>query len=147
MPFRRCCSARSSSTRIPGKRGGPLPITSDALTDSQQVVNKLLDKDTSGLGQAGLAELRSHLRSQIRARAAADKKGSYQQVIAGVLDYRAWRKFELRLFRPGMSEEEQKKGELLTKTNSVMSGGKKSAPIHLPLFAAAHAQYSSAYPT
>ncbi|MFD0427557.1 SbcC/MukB-like Walker B domain-containing protein [Streptomyces zhihengii] len=28
-----------------------------------------------------------------------------------------------------------------------MSGGEKSASIHLPLFAAAHAQYSSAYPT
>ncbi|MGW9410202.1 SbcC/MukB-like Walker B domain-containing protein [Streptomyces diastaticus] len=123
-------------------------ITSDALTDSQQAVNKLLDKDASGLGPAGLAELRSHLRSQIRARAAADKKRSYQQVIAEVLDYRAWRKFELRLFRPGMSEEERKKGELLTKAkHSVMSGGEKSASIHLPLFAAAHAQYSSAYPT
>ncbi|MGW0711257.1 TIGR02680 family protein [Streptomyces sp. NPDC002643] len=123
-------------------------VVSDALTDSQQAVNKLLDKDASGLGPAGLAELRSHLRSQIRAKAAADKKRSYQQVIAEVLDYRAWRKFELRLFRPGMSEEERKKGELLTKAkHSVMSGGEKSASIHLPLFAAAHAQYSSAYPT
>lgn len=123
-------------------------VISDALTNSQQAVNKLLDKDASGLGPAGLAELRSHLRSQIRAKAAADKKRSYQQVIAEVLDYRAWRKFELRLFRPGMSEEERKKGELLTKAkHSVMSGGEKSASIHLPLFAAAHAQYSSAYPT
>jgi uncharacterized protein YPO0396 len=69
-------------------------------------------------------------------------------VIAEVLDYRSWRKFELRLFRPGMSEEERKKGEVLTKAkHSVMSGGEKSASIHLPLFAAAHAQYSSAYPT
>ncbi|MFG2569797.1 TIGR02680 family protein [Streptomyces sp. NPDC048567] len=123
-------------------------VVSDAITDSQQAVNKLLDRDASGLGPAGLAELRSHLRSQIRAKAAADKKRSYQQVIAEVLDYRAWRKFELRLFRPGMSEEERKKGELLTKAkHSVMSGGEKSASIHLPLFAAAHAQYSSAYPT
>ncbi|MEU3556372.1 TIGR02680 family protein [Streptomyces fragilis] len=123
-------------------------VISDALTDSQQAVNKLLDKDASGLGPAGLAELRSHLRSQIRTKAAADKKRSYQQVIAEVLDYRAWRKFELRLFRPGMTEEERKKGELLTKAkHSVMSGGEKSASIHLPLFAAAHAQYSSAYPT
>ncbi|PNE38509.1 SbcC/MukB-like Walker B domain-containing protein [Streptomyces noursei] len=123
-------------------------VISDALTDSQQAVNKLLDKDASGLGPAGLAELRSHLRSQIRAKAAADKKRSYQQVIAEVLDYRAWRQFELRLFRPGMSEAERKKGELLTKAkHSVMSGGEKSASIHLPLFAAAHAQYSSAYPT
>ncbi|QNA72026.1 TIGR02680 family protein [Streptomyces sp. So13.3] len=123
-------------------------VVSDALTDSQQAVNRLLDKDASGLGPAGLAELRSHLRSQIRAKAAADKKRSYQQVIAEVLDYRAWRRFELRLFRQGMSPEEKKKGEVLTKAkHSVMSGGEKSASIHLPLFAAAHAQYSSAYPT
>lgn len=123
-------------------------VASDALTDSQQAVNKLLNKDASGLGPAGLAELRSHLRSQIRAKAAADKKRSYQQVIAEVLDYRAWRRFELRLFRQGMSPEEKEKGEVLTKAkHSVMSGGEKSASIHLPLFAAAHAQYSSAYPT
>ncbi|MBP5870546.1 TIGR02680 family protein [Streptomyces scabiei] len=123
-------------------------VISDALTDSQQAVNKLLDKNASGLGPAGLADLRSHLRSQIRTKAAADKKRSYQQVIAEVLDYRTWRKFELRLFRPGMSEEERKKGDLLTKAkHSVMSGGEKSASIHLPLFAAAHAQYTSAYPT
>lgn len=123
-------------------------VVSDTLTDSQQAVNKLLDKDATGLGPAGLAELRTHLRGQIRAKAAADKKRSYQQVIAEVLDYRAWRKFELRLIRPGMSAEERKKGELLTKAkHSLMSGGEKSASIHLPLFAAAHAQYSSAYPT
>ncbi|WP_326812483.1 TIGR02680 family protein [Streptomyces scopuliridis] len=123
-------------------------VVSDALTDSQQAVNKLLDKNATELGPAGLAALRSHLRSQIRAKAAADKKKSYQQVIAEVLDYRSWRRFELRLFRAGMSQEEKKKGEVLTKAkHSVMSGGEKSASIHLPLFAAAHAQYSSAYPT
>ncbi|MFD3756763.1 TIGR02680 family protein [Streptomyces sp. NPDC058622] len=123
-------------------------VVSDALTDSQQTVNRLLDKDASGLGPVGLAELRSHLRNQIRAKAAADAKKTYQQVITEVLDYRAWRKFELRLFRPGGSEEERRKGELLTKAkHSVMSGGEKSASIHLPLFAAAHAQYSSAYHT
>ncbi|MFE9993000.1 TIGR02680 family protein [Streptomyces sp. NPDC005381] len=123
-------------------------VASDSLTDSQKAVSKLLEKNASGLAPASLAELRSHLRSQIRTKAAADKKQSYQHVIAEVLDYRSWRKFELRLFRPGMSEEERKKGEVLTKAkHSVMSGGEKSASIHLPLFAAAHAQYSSAYPT
>jgi hypothetical protein len=123
-------------------------VVCDALTDSQRAVNKLLDKDASSLGPTALAELRSHLRGQIRARAAADHKKSYQQVIAEVLDYRTWRTFELRLFRSGMSEQEKRKGELLTKAkHGVMSGGEKSASIHLPLFAAAHAQYSSAYST
>ncbi|AJT68705.3 hypothetical protein T261_7103 [Streptomyces lydicus] len=123
-------------------------VASDDLSDSQKAVSKLLEKDASGLDPVSLAELRSHLRGQIRAKAAADKKQSYQQVITEVLDYRSWHKFELRLFRPGMGEEERKKGELLTKAkHSVMSGGEKSASIHLPLFAAAHAQYGSAYPT
>ncbi|WP_234330007.1 SbcC/MukB-like Walker B domain-containing protein [Streptomyces viridochromogenes] len=123
-------------------------VVSDSLTDSQKAVSELLKKDASELDPARLTELRSHLRSQIRTKAAADKKQSYQHVIAEVLDYRSWRRFELRLFRPGMSEEERKKGEVLTKAkHSVMSGGEKSASIHLPLFAAAHAQYSSAYPT
>ncbi|MFF7309102.1 SDR family NAD(P)-dependent oxidoreductase [Streptomyces sp. NPDC008137] len=123
-------------------------VVSDSLTDSQKAVSELLKKDASELDPARLTELRSHLRSQIRTKAAADKKQSYQHVIAEVLDYRSWRRFELRLFRSGMSEEERKKGEVLTKAkHSVMSGGEKSASIHLPLFAAAHAQYSSAYPT
>ncbi|MFJ8954924.1 TIGR02680 family protein [Streptomyces sp. NPDC102381] len=124
-------------------------IVSDTLTDSQRAINKLLDKDASALGPTGLAELRSHLRGQIRAKAAASgSKQNYQQVIAEVLDYRDWRKFELRLFRASMSEQEKRKGELLTKAkHSLMSGGEKSASIHLPLFAAAHAQYSSAYAT
>jgi DNA repair exonuclease SbcCD ATPase subunit/energy-coupling factor transporter ATP-binding protein EcfA2 len=117
-------------------------VQSDGLTDAQRAVNKLLKKDASALGPDGLAELRSLLRGQIRDGKARDRRKTYQQVIAEVLDYRAWRKFELLLSRPGEKEE-----KLTRAKHSEMSGGEKSASIHLPLFAAANAQYGSAHPT
>ncbi|MER5217919.1 TIGR02680 family protein [Streptomyces sp. NPDC002838] len=117
-------------------------VQSDALTDEQRAVNQLLKKDAAALGPAGLAELRSLLRAQIRAGKARDRRKTYQQIIADVLDYRSWRTFELLLSRPGEKEE-----KLTRSKHSEMSGGEKSASIHLPLFAAAHAQYGSAHPT
>lgn len=117
-------------------------VQSDGLTEEQRAINKLLQKDASSLGAAGLAELRTLLRGQIRAGKARDRRKTYQQVIAEVLDYRAWRTFELLLSRPGEKEE-----KLTRAKHSEMSGGEKSASIHLPLFAAANAQYGSARPT
>ncbi|MGV9931850.1 TIGR02680 family protein [Streptomyces olivaceoviridis] len=117
-------------------------VQSDALTDEQRAVNQLLKKDATALGPSGLAELRSLLRAQIRTGKARDRRKTYQQIIADVLDYRSWRTFELLLSRPGEKEE-----KLTRSKHSEMSGGEKSASIHLPLFAAAHAQYSSARPT
>ncbi|MFF6786830.1 TIGR02680 family protein [Streptomyces sp. NPDC012510] len=117
-------------------------VQSDALTDEERAVNQLLKKDAAALGPAGLAELRSLLRAQIRAGKARDRRKTYQQIIADVLDYRSWRTFELLLSRPGEKEE-----KLTRSKHSEMSGGEKSASIHLPLFAAAHAQYGSARPT
>ncbi|GJF32555.1 hypothetical protein KNE206_52550 [Kitasatospora sp. NE20-6] len=125
-----------------GARVGIRWVQSDNLTDSQRAVNKLLEKDARALGPAGLAELRSHLRSQIRAAQARDRRKTYQQIISQVLDYRSWRRFELLLSRPGGKEE-----KLTRSKHSQMSGGEKSASIHLPLFAAANAQYGSAHPT
>ncbi|MGW3231468.1 TIGR02680 family protein [Kitasatospora sp. NPDC001095] len=125
-----------------GTRVGIRWVQSDNLTDSQRAVNKLLEKDARALGPAGLAELRSHLRSQIRAAQARDRRKTYQQIISQVLDYRSWRRFELLLSRPGGKED-----KLTRSKHSQMSGGEKSASIHLPLFAAANAQYGSAHPT
>jgi hypothetical protein len=47
------------------------------------------------------------------------------------LDYRSWHAFELLLITPGEGE-----ARLTRARHSVMSGGEKSAAIHLPLFAA-----------
>jgi hypothetical protein len=59
-----------------------------------------------------------------------------------VLDYRSWHAFELRMLQPGGPPE-----RLTRKKHSEMSGGEKSAAIHLPLFAAANALYSWSKPT
>ncbi|GII62123.1 hypothetical protein Skr01_22080 [Sphaerisporangium krabiense] len=115
---------------------------SDKITDRQRAAARLLERDAQGLGPAGLAELRALLREMIRDYRAAHPRATYRQALAEVLDYRVWYTFELRLVVPG--EEEVR----LTKAkHEQMSGGEKSAAIHLPLFAAANALYSSAKPT
>lgn len=127
----------SSGTRI-GIRWG----RSDRLNDRQVAVSRLLDRDAQGLGAAGLAELRGRLREMIRDYRAAHPRATYKQALADVLDYRTWYGFELVLAVPG-----EKEVKLTRAKHEEMSGGEKSAAIHLPLFAAANALYSSAKPT
>ena len=64
-------------------------------------------------------------------------RATYREALASVLDYRSWHVFELLLIQPGEPE-----ARLTRARHSVMSGGEKSAAIHLPLFAAANALYS-----
>ncbi|MEV4328556.1 SbcC/MukB-like Walker B domain-containing protein, partial [Microbispora rosea] len=127
----------SSGTRI-GIRWG----RSDRLNDRQVAVSRLLDRDAQGLGAAGLGELRGLLREMIRDYRAAHPRATYRQALADVLDYRTWYGFELVLAVPG-----EKEVKLTRAKHEEMSGGEKSAAIHLPLFAAANALYSSAKPT
>ncbi|GAB3143926.1 SbcC/MukB-like Walker B domain-containing protein [Microbispora hainanensis] len=127
----------SSGTRI-GIRWG----RSDRLNDRQVAVSRLLDRDAQGLGAAGLAELRGLLREMIRDYRATHPRATYRQALAEVLDYRTWYGFELVLAVPG-----EKEVKLTRAKHEEMSGGEKSAAIHLPLFAAANALYSSAKPT
>ncbi|GGO16954.1 hypothetical protein GCM10010116_34260 [Microbispora rosea subsp. aerata] len=127
----------SSGTRI-GIRWG----RSDRLNDKQVAVARLLDRDAQGLGAAGLAELRGLLREMIRDYRASHPRATYKQALADVLDYRSWYSFELVLAVPG-----EKEVKLTRAKHEEMSGGEKSAAIHLPLFAAANALYSSAKPT
>ncbi|MEW9534484.1 SbcC/MukB-like Walker B domain-containing protein [Microbispora sp. NPDC049125] len=115
-------------------------VVSDKLTDAQRGVSELLGQD--GLGPVQLAELRGLLRQMIHEYRAGHPRATYKEALSAVLDYRAWRSFELRLKVPG--EEEVK---LSRKRHSQMSGGEKSAAIHLPLFAAANALYGSAAAT
>jgi hypothetical protein len=115
-------------------------VTSDKITDLQREVSELLREE--GLGATQLAGLRRALRQMIRDHRAAHPRATYKEVLSAVLDYRAWRSFELRLKVPG--EDDVK---LSKKRHSQMSGGEKSAAIHLPLFAAANALYSSARDT
>ncbi len=113
-------------------------VRSDKLTDQQAAVSRLLDKDAAHLGPQGLAELRGLLRAMIHDHRAGNPRDTYREVLTAVLDYRSWHTFELRMLWPGAPCE-----RLTRKKHSEMSGGEKSAAIHLPLFAAANALYSS----
>jgi hypothetical protein len=110
---------------------------SDKITDRQRATSRLLERDSPGPDR--LAELRSLLREMIREYRAGHPRATYREALASVLDYRSWHAFELLLIQPGEPE-----ARLTRAKHSVMSGGEKSAAIHLPLFAAANALYSSA---
>jgi hypothetical protein len=114
---------------------------SDKIDERRRATSRLLTRDAQGLGPSGLAELRRTLREMIRDYRAAHPRATYKEVLAEVLDYRTWHTFELLLVVPGDPEV-----RLTRARHSVMSGGEKSAAIHLPLFAAANALYSSADP-
>jgi Putative exonuclease SbcCD, C subunit len=110
---------------------------SDKITDPQRAASRLLDRDLPGPER--LAELRGLLRDMIREYRAGHPRATYREALGSVLDYRSWHAFELLLIQPGEGET-----RLTRAKHSVMSGGEKSAAIHLPLFAAANALYSSA---
>ncbi|HEX4088388.1 MAG TPA: SbcC/MukB-like Walker B domain-containing protein [Trebonia sp.] len=110
---------------------------SDKITEPQRAASRLLDRDLPGPER--LAELRGVLRDMIREYRAGHPRATYREALASVLDYRSWHAFELLLIQPGEGET-----RLTRARHSVMSGGEKSAAIHLPLFAAANALYSSA---
>jgi hypothetical protein len=110
---------------------------SDKITDRQRQASALLERDSPGPGR--LAELRGLLREMIREYRGAHPRATYREALASVLDYRSWHSFELLQKSPGEPEV-----RLTRAKHSVMSGGEKSASIHLPLFAAANALYSSA---
>lgn len=110
---------------------------SDKITDLQRSASRLLERDTPGSGR--LAELRGLLRDMIREYRGDHPRATYREALASVLDYRSWHAFELMLITPGEPD-----ARLTRAKHSVMSGGEKSAAIHLPLFAAANALYSSA---
>ncbi len=117
-------------------------VRSDRLTEQQATASRLLDRDAASLGPDGLAELRGLLRAMIHDHRASNPRDTYREVLASVLDYRSWHTFELRILQPGGPPE-----RLTRKKHSEMSGGEKSATIHMPLFAAANALYSSSKPT
>ncbi|HEX6522408.1 MAG TPA: TIGR02680 family protein [Streptosporangiaceae bacterium] len=110
---------------------------SDKITGLQRSASRLLERDSPGPER--LAELRGLLREMIREYRAGHPRATYREALASVLDYRSWHGFELLLIQPGEPEV-----RLTRAKHSVMSGGEKSAAIHLPLFAAANALYSSA---
>ena len=117
-------------------------VRSEKRTEQQAAVSRMLDRDADSLGPDGLADLRALLRAMIHDYRASNPRDTYREVLAAVLDYRSWHAFELQLLSPGSPPQ-----RLTRKKHSEMSGGEKSAAIHMPLFAAANALYSSSKPT
>jgi uncharacterized protein (TIGR02680 family) len=114
---------------------------SDDLDADQREACRLLDRDPARLGPAQLATLRRHFATRIKAARAMAPEQPYRELLAQVLDYRQWRIFAFTLHRPGGDQE-----RLTRARHSQLSGGEQSVSLHLPLFAAANALFSSAGP-
>jgi hypothetical protein len=111
----------------------------DASTPEWRTVHRLLDGDPRHFGPDELETIRRHFAAEIAAARAADSDVPYRELLADVLDYRTWRRFELALVEADGTEA------LLTRARHArLSGGEKAASLHLPLFAAAHAAFAAA---
>jgi hypothetical protein len=114
----------------------------DTATPEWKQVHRLLDQDPAHFGPDQLDALRRHFSTEIKAARAADPQAPYRELLAEVLDYRRWRRFELFLVEADGSQA------LLTRARHArLSGGEKAASLHLPLFAAAHAAFAAGDPT
>ncbi|MCH7231060.1 TIGR02680 family protein [Glycomyces sp. L485] len=87
-----------------------------------------------------MPQIRRYFADRIKQeRARSKSETTYRDLLADVLDYRKWRKFEFTLVRPDGSRQ-----RLTKRVHSQLSGGEQSVALHLPLFAAANAVFSSA---
>ncbi|MDZ5443442.1 TIGR02680 family protein [Micromonospora sp. 4G57] len=111
----------------------------DDLDAEQREVCKLLERDPARLGPAQLTTMRRHFAARIKAARAMHLERPYRELLGEVLDYRQWRTFAFTLHRPGGGTE-----ALTRARHSQLSGGEQSVSLHLPLFAAANALFSSA---
>jgi hypothetical protein len=113
----------------------------DAATPEWRRVHRLLDGDPRHFGSDELETIRRHFAAEIAAARAADADVPYRELLADVLDYRTWRRFELSLVEADGTE-----APLTRARHARLSGGEKAASLHLPLFAAAHAAFAAARP-
>jgi hypothetical protein len=114
----------------------------DDLDEDQRAISKLLERNPARLGPDDLARMRRHFAGRIKAARSVRGEQTYQELLAKVLDYRRWRVFAFRLHRPGAESE-----ALTRARHSQLSGGEQSVSLHLPLFAAANALFTTARPT
>ncbi|MFC3494451.1 TIGR02680 family protein [Glycomyces rhizosphaerae] len=87
-----------------------------------------------------MPQIRKYFADRIKQeRARRRSETTYRDLLAEILDYRRWRKFEFTLVRP-----DGQKQRLTKRVHSQLSGGEQSVALHLPLFAAANAVFGSA---
>ena len=115
---------------------------SDRIDDRQRATSRLLARDAQGLSPPASPSCAACLREMIRDYRASHPRATYKEVLA-----RGSRLPRLAHLRAAAGRARRAAEVRLTRAkHSVMSGGEKSAAIHLPLFAAANALYSSAGP-
>ncbi len=105
-------------------------------------VLNLLERAAVHLGDADRAKLRRHFAELVKGARSVGLEKPYQQILATALDYRRWFRFDLTVVEP-----DGRKGRLTAQRYAQLSGGEKSASLHMPLFAAAHAHFNSARKT
>ncbi|MCO5168162.1 MAG: hypothetical protein M9894_17610 [Planctomycetes bacterium] len=112
------------------------------LTKEQRDTLRLLEHDPSHLDPERLDALRRHFSAAVKQTRAADPSRSYRDILGSVLDYRQWRHFTLLLVDPDGEDT-----PLTRQRHAKLSTGEKAISLHMPLFAAAHAQFASGRPT
>jgi uncharacterized protein (TIGR02680 family) len=101
----------------------------------------LLRRDAALLADDARARLVEFLRRRIDDARHSLEQGSSTEHVMAALDYREWHEFRVIQLKEGRREV------LTRRRHQQGSGGEKAVALHLPLFAAAAAQFSTAEPT
>jgi uncharacterized protein (TIGR02680 family) len=100
----------------------------------------LLTRDVALLTDEARGQLVEFLRGRIEEARRSFEQGSSSEHVMAALDYRAWHQFRVIQVRDGRREV------LTRRRHQQGSGGEKAVALHLPLFAAAAAQFAAAHP-
>ncbi len=114
----------------------------DGAGPEQREVARLLERDPANLRPDELEAVRRHFAEAVKTARAARPTTSYRELLGEVLDYRSWRQFGFALVEADGAEL-----PLTRRRHGRLSAGEKAASLHLPLFAAANAQFAGARPT
>jgi uncharacterized protein (TIGR02680 family) len=117
-------------------------VRDDAPAGARQALELML-RSPALLSDADQDALREFMRRRLEDARVADGPGSMQERMGSVMDYRDWHAFVVE-FRSDSSDGWRK---LTRRAHAAGSGGQKAVVLHLPLFAAAAAFYTSAAPT
>jgi uncharacterized protein (TIGR02680 family) len=101
----------------------------------------LLRRDVALLTDDARARLVEFLRGRIEDARHSLEQGSSTEHVMAALDYREWHEFRVIQRKDGRREV------LTRRRHQQGSGGEKAVALHLPLFAAAAAQFAAAQPT
>ena len=100
----------------------------------------LLRRDVALLADDARGRLVEFLRGRIEEARRSIEQGSSTEHVMAALDYRAWHEFRVIQLMEGRREV------LTRRRHQQGSGGEKAVALHLPLFAAAAAQFAAAQP-